>query len=68
LHRSGISASRPGANWYAKPSQTFSAALAVVHRRLWRPEGFATSRSSNDLVKLPSAFAERLIETLCHAA
>jgi hypothetical protein len=56
------------ASWYAKPSPTFSDALAVVRRRLWWPEGFVTSPPSNDLVKLPSALLERLTETLCYAA
>jgi hypothetical protein len=56
------------ASWYAKPSLTFSDALAVVRRRLWWPEGFAISPPSTDLVKLPSALLQRLTETLCYAA
>jgi hypothetical protein len=52
----------------AESSLTVSDALAARRRRLSWPEGFAASRPSNDLVKLPSALAGRLAETLRHAA
>jgi hypothetical protein len=56
------------ASWYAKPDLTFSDALAAVRRRLWWPEGLATSRPGNDVVKVPRALLERLTDTLCYAA
>ena len=56
------------ASWYAKPELTFSDALAAVRQRLWWPEGLATSRPSNDVVKVSRALLERLTDTLCYAA
>src|SRR3954454_7427426 len=56
------------ASWYAKPELTFSDALAAVRQCLWRPEGLATSRPSNDVVKVSRALLERLTDTLCYAA
>jgi hypothetical protein len=56
------------ASWYAKPDLTFSDALAAVRQRLWWPKGLATSRSGNDVVKVPRVLLERLTDTLCYAA
>jgi hypothetical protein len=57
------------ASWYTKASLTFSDALALVRQRLWSaPEDFATSRSGNDVVKIPRALFDRLTDTLCYAA
>ena len=56
------------ASWYAKPELTFSDALAAVRQRLWWPEGLATSRPGNDVVKVSRALLERLTDTLCYAA
>src|SRR4051795_742879 len=56
------------ASWYAKPELTFSDALAAVRQCLWWPEGLATSRPGNDVVKVPRALLERLTDTLCYAA
>jgi hypothetical protein len=53
------------ASGYAKPDLTFSDALAAVRRQLWWPEGLATSRPGNDVVKVPRALLERLTDTLC---
>jgi hypothetical protein len=56
------------ASWYAKPDLTFSDALAAVRQRLWWPKGLATSRSGNDVVKVPRVLLERLTDTVCYAA
>jgi hypothetical protein len=56
------------AAWYRKSLPTFSDALAVVRRHLWRHTLSCTSASANDLVKLPRAVAERLTEALCYAS
>lgn len=56
------------ASWYAKPSPTFSDAIAAVRRRLWLPEGFATSQETTELLEIPRALFDRLTDTLCHAA
>jgi hypothetical protein len=56
------------ASWYAKPELTFSDALAAVRQCLWWPEGLATSRPGNDVVKVSRALLERLTDTLCYAA
>jgi hypothetical protein len=56
------------ASWYAKPSPTFSDALAVVRRHLWRERTFFTSDSAGDVVKVPRAVLDRLTDTLAYAA
>ena len=54
--------------WYTKESATFSDALALVRRRLWREVGFSLSASATDISKLPSVVLERLTHALCYAA
>lgn len=56
------------ASWYAKSDVTFSDAIAVVRRRLWLPEDFATSQETNDVLEIPRTLFERLTDTLCYAA
>ncbi len=56
------------ASWYEKSSPTFSDALAVVRRQLWRERTFFTSDSAADVVKVPRAVLDRLTDTLAYAA
>jgi DDE superfamily endonuclease len=59
------------AAWYVKEAPTFSDALALVRRRLWR-ERFCLSLDKADTQKLRDAFRmpwlEPLTEALCYAA
>jgi hypothetical protein len=58
------------AAWYEKENPTFSDALAVVRKELWRQqkEAFRGSVSESDTVKVPREFVERLTEAVCYAA
>jgi hypothetical protein len=54
--------------WYAKPTPTFSDALALVRRRLWTRTAFPTSPCTSGLVKVPQALIDQLTDLLCYAA
>jgi hypothetical protein len=54
--------------WYAKAQPTFADALAVVRRHFWQQKPFFNSRSFPGLERLPVAFVDDLLETLCYAA
>ena len=54
--------------WHSKSHPTFSDALALVRRELWRQTTFYGSPSATETVKVPKAFVERLTEALCYAA
>jgi hypothetical protein len=56
------------AAWYCKPAPTFSDALALVRRELWRHQTFQTSAPTDEVAKVPRALIERLTETLCYVA
>ena len=56
------------AAWYRKPAPTFSDALALVRRDLWRHQTFQTSPPADDVAKVPRMLLERLTETLCYVA
>ena len=56
------------AAWYAKPTPTFSDALAVVRAHWWRWQRFRTSTREADMVKLPRRVVRRLSEAACYAA
>jgi hypothetical protein len=56
------------AAWYAKTRLTFSDALAVVRRELWRACHFSMSTFTDEMVKIPRAVFERLTDTVCYAA
>ncbi len=58
----------PQTAWYVKDHATFSDALALVRRRLWKCAIFPTSPEEPDSDKLMAALLERLTETLCYAA
>jgi hypothetical protein len=53
------------AAWYDKRYPTFSDALALVRKELWRQEAtFCGSPRQEDTVKVPRAFVERLTEAV----
>jgi len=57
------------AAWYAKPTPTFSDALAAVRRRWWRAAAAScTSRRDEDMIKLLRHLVRRLSEAACYAA
>jgi hypothetical protein len=56
------------AAWYAKPTPTFSDALAAVRAHWWRWQRFRTSTREADMVKLPRQVVRRLSEAACYAA
>jgi hypothetical protein len=55
------------AAWYAKPWPTFSDAIAVVRRQVWRHIYFQLSPKSADMQKVPSEILERFTDALCYA-
>ena len=56
------------AAWYAKPTPTFSDALATVRSHWWRWQRFRTSPCEADMVKLSRRVVRRLSEAACYAA
>jgi hypothetical protein len=57
------------AAWYAKPTATFSDALAAVRRHWWRAAMTScTSRHERDMIKLPRHVVRRLHDAVCYAA
>jgi hypothetical protein len=54
--------------WYPKPQATFSDAIALVRRSLWRADHFPISSAQPDVVKIPRSLLERLTDALCYAA
>jgi hypothetical protein len=60
---------RPGAaSWYRKPLPTFSDAIAAVRRELWTSHNFDMPKINPDLVKIPRATINLLINAACYAA
>ena len=55
------------AAWYIKEKPTFSDALALVRRRLWRAR-FCMSWDKQDMQKPLLGWLEPLTEALCYAA
>ena len=69
LARAPTGAVRPrAAAWYDKREPTFSDAIAVVRRVLWRPPGLSMSHPGTGTVEISAALLQRLTDTLCHAA
>jgi hypothetical protein len=69
LQQAGQSLLPQQSAWYAKALPTFSDALALVRFQLWDClPTFLTSGSEPDMIKVPRAFADLLIETLVYAA
>jgi hypothetical protein len=57
------------AAWYAKPLPTFSDAIAFVRFHLWpHSSTFCMSPPDPEVVKIPRALLDRLVDTLCYAA
>ncbi len=56
------------AAWYAKTVPTFSDALAFVRQHLWPSTDFCMSSSEHDVVKIPRALFDRLVNTLAFTA
>jgi hypothetical protein len=58
------------AAWYEKEHPTFSDALALVRKELWRQQEatFCGSAQQTGTVKVPRKFMERLIDAVCYAA
>lgn len=54
--------------WYRKTQPTFSDALALVRRHLWRAMNFSMSRSQPDIEKTPNPLLARCLELLCYVA
>ena len=54
--------------WYVKRQPTFSDALAMIRRLLWRETGFHSLRSKADSVKVSRVLLDRLTDALCYAA
>ena len=56
------------AAWYDKSHPTFSDALALVRRELWKEATFCRSYRDTDTVKVSRELMERLTDTVCYAA
>jgi hypothetical protein len=56
------------AAWYSKTWPTFSDTLAFVRQHLWPSTFFCMSSSEHEVVKIPRALFDRLVDTLAFAA
>ena len=54
--------------WYRKTRPTFADAIAVVRRQLWEHLHFSTSPQETDMLQIPHALFDRLIDAVCYAA
>ena len=54
--------------WYAKSDPTFSDAIALVRRYLWDHLYFSTSQQETDMIEIPRALFERLMDAVAYAA
>jgi DDE superfamily endonuclease len=54
--------------WYTKSHPTFSDAIALVRRHLWDHIHFSTSQQETDMVKIPRALFEHLMDVMSYAA
>jgi hypothetical protein len=54
--------------WYAKSHPTFFDAIAWVRRQLWDHIHFSTSQQETDMIKIPRALFERLMDVMSYAA
>lgn len=65
---SNVVRAKPAA-WYDKRAPTFSDALAVVRKELWREEAsFYGSCVEAETIEIPREFMERLTDAMCYAA
>jgi hypothetical protein len=58
----------PTMAWYTKTTPTFSDALALVRRHLWREMSFQLSLHDADEEKVPRVLFNHLADLLCYAA
>ncbi len=56
------------AAWYAKALPTFSDTLAFVRQHLWPSSFFARSSSQHEVIEIPRALFDRLVDTLAYTA
>jgi hypothetical protein len=56
------------AAWYSKEQPTFSDAIALVRKHLWKQGHLSMSGSKPDMVKIPRSLVERLTDAVCYAA
>jgi hypothetical protein len=56
------------AAWYTKALPTFSDTLAFVRQHLWPSTFFCMSSSEHEVVKIPRALFDRLVDTLAFAS
>jgi hypothetical protein len=56
------------AAWYAKALPTFSDTLAFVRQHLWSSCFFASSSSQHEVIEIPRALFDRLVDTLAFTA
>jgi hypothetical protein len=54
--------------WYRKDCATFSDTIALVRRWLWESGNLSCCAKPPDMVKIPTALYQRLIDTLAYAA
>ena len=55
------------ASWYPKQKATFSDVLAAVRRDLWSQMNCSTLASDDDMLLIPRATLEALLETACYS-
>src|SRR5881275_3051565 len=56
------------AAWYSKALPTFSDTLAFVRQHLWPSSFFARSSSQHEVIEIPRALFDRLVDTLAFTA
>jgi hypothetical protein len=56
------------ASWYPKERLTFSDALAAVRQEIWTATTSALSPDDADVMKVPRAYLDRLVQTACYPA
>jgi hypothetical protein len=54
--------------WYGKTHPTFADALAWVRRHIWDHGHFSMSQQETDMIQIPRALFERIVDAVCYAA
>jgi hypothetical protein len=68
LHRTGYPILLRQSAWYDKTYPTFSDAIANVRQLLWQTHPtFLMSPAKPDILKIPRAYFDTLLQTLCYA-
>jgi len=68
LHRADYPITLRQSAWYRKTQPTFSDAISTVRQVLWQTHPtFLTSPPKPDILKIPRAYFDTLIQTLCYA-